>query len=227
MIRLFAAALILLAAPLHAAQDPLQLQRAVESFLTSQTQSLGGQVSFEIKTPDANNSLRTCSPGNIEVTLQPNARPVGRVSVTARCLDPGGWSLFVPVRIRVVADYLVAARPIAVGQTIAEADLGRQRGDLSELPAGTLTDPALVVDRAAATAIPIGRALRADMLRTVLSVRQGQSVRVVSRGPGFEVANEGKAMNNAAEGQVAQVRLNNGQIVSGIARSDGQVEIGR
>lgn len=203
------------------------MHRAVESFLSAQTQSLGGQTSFEIRTPEANNSLRPCAPGNIEVTLPPTARPIGRTSVTVRCLDPGGWSLFVAVRIRVLADYLVAARPIAVGQIIAEADLGRQRGDLSDLPPNTLTDPSQAVDRTSAAAIPVGRPLRADMLRTALVVRQGQSVRVVSRGPGFEVANEGKAMNNAAEGQVAQVRLNNGQIVSGVARNDGQVEIGR
>jgi flagella basal body P-ring formation protein FlgA len=39
------------------------------------------------------------------------------------------------------------------------------------------------------------------------------------------VANEGKALNNAFEGQVAQVRLSSGQVISGVARQDGQVEV--
>lgn len=33
-------------------------------------------------------------------------------------------------------------------------------------------------------------------------------------------------MNNAAEGQIAQARLANGQTVSGIARPGGIIEIG-
>jgi flagella basal body P-ring formation protein FlgA len=63
------------------------------------------------------------------------------------------------------------------------------------------------------------------MLQQSLVVQQGQSVKVVSRGAGFQVANEGKALNNAAAGQVAQVRLGSGQVVSGIARASGVVEI--
>jgi flagella basal body P-ring formation protein FlgA len=48
---------------------------------------------------------------------------------------------------------------------------------------------------------------------------------VVSRGPGFLVTAEGKAVANAADGQVAQARLTSGQTLSGIARSGGVVEI--
>ena len=67
--------------------------------------------------------------------------------------------------------------------------------------------------------------MRGDMLKARVVVQQGQTVKVVSRGPGFEAANEGKAMNSGGVGQVVQVRLANGQIVSGVASSDGHVEI--
>jgi len=56
-------------------------------------------------------------------------------------------------------------------------------------------------------------------------IRQGQTVRALSRGPGFAVANEGKALNNAVEGQVVQVRLADGQVVSGIAKAGGTVDV--
>jgi flagella basal body P-ring formation protein FlgA len=56
-------------------------------------------------------------------------------------------------------------------------------------------------------------------------VLQNQAVKVVSKGPGFQVANDGRALNNGVEGQVVQVRLGNGQIVSGIARNGGVVEV--
>lgn len=59
-----------------------------------------------------------------------------------------------------------------------------------------------------------------------LVVQQGQTVKIMSRGSGFSVTSEGRAMNNAAEGQIAQARLANGQTVSGIARPGGIIEIG-
>jgi flagella basal body P-ring formation protein FlgA len=54
---------------------------------------------------------------------------------------------------------------------------------------------------------------------------QGQTVRLVSQGSGFRVSADGKALANAAVGQLAQVRTASGQTVSGIARADGIVEV--
>ena len=58
-------------------------------------------------------------------------------------------------------------------------------------------------------------------------VRQRDQVRVVTNGAGFSVSNEGKALNSAAAGQVVKVRLASGRVISGIARPDGVVEVGR
>jgi len=60
-----------------------------------------------------------------------------------------------------------------------------------------------------------------------LLIRSGQTVKLISSGPGFTASGEGKAVNNAAEGQVAQVRVPSGQTISGIVLPDGTVEVGR
>jgi flagella basal body P-ring formation protein FlgA len=67
--------------------------------------------------------------------------------------------------------------------------------------------------------------LRSDQLIAPWVVQQGQSVKMQSSGPGFSVSSEGKALNNAAAGQLVQVRTNSGQTVSGIARPGGIVEV--
>lgn len=56
-------------------------------------------------------------------------------------------------------------------------------------------------------------------------VQQGQSVKLLLAGAGFTVSNEGRALNNATQGQVVQVRTASGQLVSGVARSGGVVEV--
>ena len=70
-----------------------------------------------------------------------------------------------------------------------------------------------------------GQALRGDLLVAPWAVQQGQTVRTVARGPGFSVSSEGRALNNAADGQLVQVRTPSGQTVSGVARANGVVEI--
>lgn len=225
MLRLF---LLLLAAfmamPALARQETAPVRKAVEDYLRVQTQGLPGQASFTIGAIEPNNNLAPCSA--LDVSQPPGARIWGHTNVSVRCAQEGGWTLFVPVTVRVVADYLVTARPLTQGQVVTEADLGRQTGDLCQLPTGILTDPRQVAGRTAAMSIPAGRPLRGDMLRVALAIQQGQSVKVVSKGPGFQVANEGRALNGAAEGQTVQVRLGNGQVVSGVARVGGYVEVG-
>lgn len=213
----------LLALPVHAQQDPAPVKKAIESWLKIQTKGLPGQVSWEIGGLDAGNQLGPCS--NFDISRPAGARPWGRTNVVVRCLGTAGWRVYVPVHVRVKTDYLISTRPIAQGQAVVADDLATEMGDLSELPASILTDPSLAIGKVAASSIPAGRPLRADMLRSQTVVRQGQTVKVVSRGPGFAVANEGRALANAQEGQVTQVRLGSGQVISGVAKPDGTVEI--
>lgn len=207
----------------HAQQNPAPVKKAIENWLKVQTKGLPGQVSFEVGELDPGNQLVPC--GSFDISRPSAAQPWGRSNVLVRCLDEAAWRVYVPVHVRVKMEYLISARPIPQGQLLSTNDLATQYGDLSELPANILTDPAVAAGKVAAASIPAGRPLRADMLKAQIAIRQGQTVKVISRGAGFEVANEGRAMNNALEGQVAQVRLGNGQVVSGIAKSAGTVEV--
>ena len=213
----------LAATPASARQDPASVRKAVEDYLQVQVKGLPGTASYTVGGIDPNNNLAPCPA--LEVAQAPGARPWGRTTVIVRCTVAGGWNMFVPVHIRVVADYVVTGRGLAQGQVITDSDVTQRSGDLSELPVGVLTDARQALGRTTVMPIPAGRPLRTDMLKQAAIVQQGQSVKVISRGPGFEVANEGRALNNAVEGQVVQVRLANGQIVSGIARGAGQVVV--
>jgi len=218
--------LLLLALPAAARQDPVPVRKAVEDFLQVQTKGLPGKVSLTIGSVDPQNNLAPCAA--FEVSLPQGARTWGRTSVNVRCQAEAGsaWSIYVPIQVRVVADYLVSARPLAQGQTVTQADLARNRGDLADLPSGILTESSQAIGKTVSMSVAAGRPLRSDMLRQPLVVQQGQNVKVVSKGAGFQVSGgDGRALNNAVEGQVAQVRMANGSVLSGIARAGGMVEI--
>lgn len=212
---------LLTAAALAQAQE--SLAAALDHYVSTQTRGLPGQVSYSIGQIDSRTQLKPCSA--FEPFLPTGSRLWGKTTVGVRCLAPSTWTVYVPVQVNVSGSYLTAARPIAVGQVLAAEDVVVRSGDLGSLPANIVTDQAQALGKTAKNRIAAGQPLRGDFLIAPWAVQQGQSVRLVSKGSGFSVSSEGKALNNAADGQVAQVRTNSGQTVSGIARTGGVVEV--
>lgn len=162
----------------------------------------------------------------LESYTPPGSRPIGRTHVGVRCLAPHPWSILVPVRIAVIGTYLATARALVAGQAIQAGDLQTLTGDIAALPAGTLTDPARAIGKTMRYSLGPGQTLRRNQIQAPFVVRQGQRVRVVTRGSGFVASAEGTALNNAAEGDVARVRTDNRQTLSGTAQPDGTIEVG-
>lgn len=216
--------LVALPSPVGATEESA-IRRAITTHLEQQARGLPGPARHEIGAINATAIAPGCR--RISVSTPGGARPWGRTHVQAKCSDGANWSLFVPVDIHVTADYLVSARPLRAGQALVEADVTTRRGDLAELPATILTDPRQAIGQIASAALPAERPLRSDLLRKPVVIRQGQSARVFSGGSSFQVSSEGKAMGNAVAGQVVQMRMASGQIISGVAQADGSVRLGQ
>ncbi|MEF8751283.1 MAG: flagellar basal body P-ring formation chaperone FlgA [Candidatus Accumulibacter necessarius] len=199
------------------------LSEALDQYLRIQTQGLPGKVSYSVGQLDQHAQLAPCSA--FEPFLPPGGRLWGRATVGIRCLGPTRWTVYVPVQIRVTGSYLVTARHLTPGQIVSPADVLAQSGDLGALPASVLTDPTQAIGKTVRNGIAAGQPLRSDLLTAAWAVQQGQSVKLLSSGAGFTISNEGKALNNATDGQIAQVRTTSGQVVSGVARSGGVVEV--
>ncbi|WP_428826953.1 flagellar basal body P-ring formation chaperone FlgA [Azonexus sp. IMCC34842] len=193
-----------------------------ERYVRLQTQGLPGKVTITMGKLDVSR-LPPCSAH--EAYSPPGTRLSGKTHIGVRCLGPNIWSALVPVQIAVSGSYVTTTRPLAAGQTLQAGDLTTLSGDISSLPTGVVTDPELAIGKTLRNSLGAGQALRSDQLQAPLVVRQGMSVRLISRGSGFAVSAEGKAVNNAAEGQMVQVRMNSGQTLSGVAQADGSVEV--
>lgn len=216
----------LLPAPAAAAarQDPALLREAVLQFLQRQSAGLPGTVSIDVGQVETRLNLPACL--QPEPFLNRGARAWGRTTVGVRCTAPSPWTIYVTANVHVVADYLAAASPLVQGQLLASADLSPLRGDLTTLPGGVITDPAQAIGRTTVSSLQLGSPLRQDLLRAQPAVQMGQTIRLLSSGPGFKVSSEARAMNNAVEGQTVQAKTPNGQLISGIARAGGILEVG-
>lgn len=206
-----------------AQQPPEPVEAAARSFLDQETRGLPGQVEIQLSPLDARNQLPPCA--ELVAFLPGATRAWGALSVGIRCNSPVTWTAYLQGRVSVLTDYLVTARPLRAGQIVGPADIARHHGDLAALPDNTLTDPTQAVGHRTRYAIAQGNPVRADMLRIPAAVRQGQNVKVISSGKGFQVSGEGRALNNAAPGETVRVRMSNGQVISGTASATGVVEI--
>jgi len=212
--------LLLLPLPGHA-QNPLY--DTLDNYLRSQTQGLPGKVTHTIPSLDARTKLSSCDA--FEPFLPSGSKLWGKATVGVRCLGPSSWTIYVPVQVNVSGSYLISARPMQAGYLIAETDVVIRSGDLSTLPTNIVTDPSQAIGKTVKSGLAAGQPLRSDQLIAPWAIQQGQSVTTISNGPGFSVSSIGKALANAVAGQIVQVRTDSGQVVSGIARAGGIVEI--
>jgi flagella basal body P-ring formation protein FlgA len=204
-------------------QDLQSLRNTVAEFARSQAARLPGEVEIEVSALDERLQLSACQ--GLQPYLPAGSRLWGRSSVGVRCQRPESWSIIVPVTVKVMGEALYTARPLARGEALTDQDVTAQRTDLTQLPAGVLTDRSQAVGRIPNVSVAAGLPLRAEMLRGAYVVTQGQNVRIVFAGEGFKVSSEGRALGNAALGETVQVRSASGKVVKGQASAAGVVEV--
>lgn len=204
-------------------QDTEALRKTVEQFLRKQAAALPGEITVTAGAVDARMNLAACP--TPEAFLPPGGRLWGKTTVGVRCNAPSPWTIYMTATVRVVGEYVAAAVPLGQGQTVGAHDVIKVKGDLTAMPNGIVTDPAQAIGRTLAMAVPPGTPLRHDALRSQRAVQAGQIVKLISMGPGFRVTADGKALGHGTEGQIVQASTGNGQVVSGIARANGIVEV--
>ncbi len=204
-------------------QDAGMLRIAAEHFLKVQTTGLPGKIDITVTPADSRLNLPACAA--LEPFLPPGGRVWGKTTVGMRCNAPSPWTIYMQAHVRVTGDYFATAAPLRQGQSIGQNDLVKQQGDLTALPPGIVTDPAQAIGRTLTVSLGAGTPLRLDALRAQQAVQQGQVVKVISTGPGFSVSAEARALAGGAEGQIVQARTASGQVVSGVAKAGGVVEV--
>jgi flagellar basal body P-ring formation protein FlgA len=203
-------------------QDGESIRAAATAFLQQQAAGLPGKVEITV-TPVFPRGLAPCS--SLDPFMPTGSRVWGRMTVGVRCVGERPWTLYVQARVSVSATYYMAARAIAPGEVLTDADLVAREGDLTAMPQAIITDPTQAVGATALSRIGANLPLRTDMLRASTAVSIGQSVHVVTDGVGFAISADGSVMNNASPGQQVRVKMAGGQIITGIVKDNQTVEV--
>ncbi|MDP2827247.1 MAG: flagellar basal body P-ring formation chaperone FlgA [Sulfuricellaceae bacterium] len=228
MKRLIALLFLLLVAPqIGMAATQLQdldtIRLGAHQFVKQQMAGQTGQVSIVTSPLDPRLNLAACF--EIDYFVPAGSRLWGNTNIGARCSAPTLWTIYIPATVSIVADIVFSARPLSPGQTLTAADIQIKSDDITQYAAGVISAPAQAIGKTPALGIAAGYPLRLDMLRAPYVILQGQSVRIVAGGRGFQVNSEGKALNNATVGSLVSVRTQSGRVIKAIAKESGVAEV--
>ena len=173
----------------------------------------------------SNLRLQPCGSG-VKSSIAPGLRNPGRVLIELRCEAPGGWHLYVPVRVVGTSPVVLATHAIVVGTVLTAKDVTVEQRDLTALPPGYLDDPGIAVGLTASRGISGGTILTNQQLLGAKAVQRGQMVTLLADAGGISVRMTGRVLSDGLVNQRVKVEnLSSGKIVEGIARSEQVVEI--
>jgi len=223
----FAGLAVLLAAPLSAAAtQSLEAVRAAAVNWLQQHRTLpGARMTAEAAPLDSRLQLADCA-APLDASLPGNRRLTARVSVTVRCPVPGGWTVRVPVSVKMFTNVLVTSRPLARGDGIGASDVHTEERDVAGLAYGYVAGLDQIEGRALARPLNAGSVLTPGMLAGRQAVRNGDTVSMEASVEGVTIRADGVALGAGDTGSRIKVRnASSGKVLDAIVSGPGTVAV--
>ncbi len=204
-------------------QDTQVLRQLGNTWLEQQIALAWPDVRARAQVGAVDERLRLVACRDLEFSLAAGASLGTAGSVKAECLAPVRWSLYLGFQVSLSGPALVARRDLPARSILAAPDLEARNIDYEQPPTAYPRDVRVAVGARTDRWIAAGQPLLLAALSRPPAVNAGQRARIVARGAGFSVNQEGVALNTAAAGEPVRVKIRSGRIVHGIAQEDGSV----
>lgn len=169
--------------------------------------------------------LRLAACPHLEFSLPGNGNYRGHIRLGVRCPEPNAWSLFLSATVLTPKTYYITRNELSKNHPIQKEDIIATEVFQANTPQGAINDPLQLMGRTLTHPLLAGATVRNTDLQTEPSLARGQTVQIVGVGTGFQITRTGQLLANANAGEPAQVKTASKQIITGIARSGGIVEV--
>jgi flagella basal body P-ring formation protein FlgA len=220
---LFAPSLAALAETKAPLQDKQVMRQLGNAWLEQQAMLAWPGVRARAQTGTVDERLALPACRSLQFSLPVGARLGSTGTLHAQCLAPARWNLYLGFQMAFSGPALVARRDLPARATVGAGDVEIREIDYTQPPAAYLNNPQTALGARTDRRIPAGQPLLAEWLSRPPIIVAGQRVRVIARGNGFSINQEGSALNAAGLGEVARVKIGSGRILHGKAQEDGSV----
>lgn len=207
-----------------------RVTQAAESFMedfSSNQQSKGREVTYELGSVDDRLSLAPCGE-SLEVSFSGDPERSTRTTLLVSCPGDKPWRLFLNTEVEITVDGWVSAKPIGRGQRLEESMLKEEKVVINKRRRGGFKDPRDMLGMEAKRSINAGIPITPNMLVEPEAVERGDRVVISASSDVFSIETRGEALSSGRVGeQISVVNENSGRRVRGRITEPGHVTIGR
>ena len=212
----------------QASLPALELEQAVERYVSNLVDGLAisrsaGRVEIQVQALDTRLRLSECF-APLEMHSG-DFKGFGRLNVRVSCRNPRPWVLYVPVKVAVYRQAVVAAVPIARGSILQESDMQMSETNILDSGGRHMENAEPAIGMQARRSIQIGNLITEAALKSPTVVHRGDEVRVLARRGDVSVLVSGTALGDGRQGE--QIRVRNQQserIIRALVMGPGEVE---
>ncbi len=203
-----------------------QAQRWLDDNVSKNTGITGLPLRMQVTLGTLDRFLRLASCTQVEPYLPLGYRLWGKTRLGLRCVQGAGkWNVFLPVTVSAFGPAWVIKGQVASGAVLSASDAMAADVDWAEWTSPIVAHQSDWVGHTASKMLSTGQALRQDMVKSTQVFQAGALVRVLGRGPGFEIATDGQAVSAGVMGESARVRMDSGRTLSGTVVDERSVRV--
>ncbi|MFC5436819.1 flagellar basal body P-ring formation chaperone FlgA [Rhodanobacter umsongensis] len=211
------------AAAASATQSLDSVRAAAEQAVREHYAMPGSRIEIASGSLDLRLQLALCRQP-LRARVATDAQASSRMTVPVQCPQDGGWTVRVPLQVKVFRTVLVASRPLLRGDGVSAADVHGEERDVTRLGYGYIENMDQIAGRSLARAVARGSVLSPGTLGGRRMVRAGDHVQMVARLDGIEVRADGVALGSGDNGARLRVRNeSSGKVVDAMVSAPGVV----
>lgn len=208
-------------------QSLADIKKQVKAFVSAQfEQDAPGEMAIRVGYLDPRLQLPQCEKDKLKLFFPPGQQHMRASNVGVRCRHQKPWTIYVPVRIYVTSQIIVASRPLARGHQLQESDVKLARYDINRLNYGYLQTADMAIGKILKQPLIAGAPVQPKQLKSPLVIRRGEAVKIVVKTPSFQVAMQGVALSDGKQGQMIKIRnLQSKRVIEARVVGPQQVQI--
>jgi len=184
-----------------------EIQIAATEFVRSQVPEditikriVAGDIDPRIK-------FKQCSQ-ELDIQSTMNKRISKSWTIGVRCNDDVPWSIYIPVKTKLMRKMLVSTTTITRGELITSNKLKLVELEITHQNQKHFSDVANVIGREARRTINPNRVINSSMLQRALLVRKKESVLIYAQNKNIRISMQGTALKNGHQNEMIKVRNN-------------------
>ncbi len=202
-----------------------RIEQVAYEYALKQAQASYDNPQIAMDSLDDRLRLQACE-GPLDVFSSNGVVGLGNQTIGVKCNSPVAWTVYVPVKVKVMKSVVVASRPLSSNQLITQGDIKLLQWDIGSLQHGYLNNTQLVIGQQLKYSVSMGSVIKPNSLQAQKIVHRGEQIMLVAMAGQMEVRMSGTALDDATLGERVKVKNSTSKrIVEGVVDAPGIVKV--